>query len=37
MIEHALPWTTNLDQLAWSLGEFVLLVVGIVWFVRWVR
>jgi hypothetical protein len=31
MIEHSPPWTTNLDQLAWSVGELAV-ILGVIWF-----
>jgi hypothetical protein len=37
MIEHALPWTTNLDQLAWAASEFAVLLVALGWWFKWTR
>jgi hypothetical protein len=37
MIEHPPPWTANLDQLAWSVGELAAILAVIVVAVRWAR
>ena len=37
MIEHSPAWTTNLDQLAWSVAELAV-ILGVIWYaVRWAR
>ena len=37
MIEHAPLWTTNLDQLAWSVGELAAILAVIVLAIKWAR
>jgi hypothetical protein len=37
MIEHAPPWTTNLDQLAWSAAELAAVLMLICLVIRRVR
>jgi hypothetical protein len=37
MIEHAQSWTTNLDQLAWAVAEWAIVLAVIVLAVRGAR
>ena len=37
MIEHPPAWTTNLDQLAWSVGELAVILAVICFFVKRAR
>jgi hypothetical protein len=31
MIDKQIPWTTNLDQLGWSVAEFVIILAVIIY------